>query len=91
MAWNPRPDTDVDLWLRRVGHLPNVVESSRLSVPGYTELDLRLAWRPVKTVELAIIGRNLLHKQHQEFISEILDMPPMLVQRSIFGQVNWKF
>lgn len=91
MAWNPRPDTDVDLWLRRVGHLPNVVESSRLSVPGYTELDLRLAWRPVKTVELAIIGRNLLHKQHQELISEILDMPPMLVQRSIFGQVNWKF
>ena len=89
MAWNPRPDTDVDFWLRRVGRVSEIPGGR--SVPSYNELDLRLAWRPSKQVELALVGRNLLHRRHQEFASELADMPTMMIERSIFGQVNWKF
>ena len=53
--------TAVDLNLRWVDDLPNFV------VPSYTSLDLRLAWEPTQHVELAIVGQNLLEKQHAEF------------------------
>ena len=89
MMWNPRADTDVDLWLRRVGRLPEVTKG--IAIPAYTELDLRLAWRPVKDVEVAIVGRNLLNNAHQEFASELLDVPQMQIERSVFGQVVWTF
>ncbi len=89
-AWNPRADTDVDLWLRHVGRVTDLGESI-VPIPAYTELDLRLAWRPMKNIELSLVGRNLLKKRHAEFVSEALDVPPMLVERSIYGQVNWKF
>ncbi len=89
-AWNPRADIDVDLWLRRVGKLSDLGESIT-PIPAYTGLDLRLAWRPEKSIELSLVGRNLLKKLHAEFVSEALDVPPMLIERSIYGQISWKF
>lgn len=89
-AWNPRADTDIDLWLRHVGRVVDLGESI-IPIPAYTELDLRLAFRPLKNVEVSLVGRNLLKKRHAEFVSEALDVPPMLVERSVYGQVNWKF
>lgn len=90
MAWNPRPDVDVDLWLRHVGRLTDIGEGLP-PIPAYNEADLRLAWRPARNVEVALVGRNLLHRRHAEFVSELLDVPPMLVERSVLGQLNWKF
>ena len=90
MAWNPRTDTDVDLWFRRVGALPDQGFGAS-PVPAYNEADIRLAWRPTKGVELALVGRNLLHKRHMEFTSELGDLQQMLIDRSFFGQVNWRF
>jgi iron complex outermembrane receptor protein len=52
---------ELDFHLRGVG--PLTVEP----VPGYTELDTRLAWLPADDVELSITGRNLLHNSHAEF------------------------
>ncbi len=89
-SWNPRADTDVDVWLRHVGKLPDV-GLFITPIPSYTELDLRLAWRPVKDIELSLVGRNLLDKRHAEFASEALDVPQMLIERSIYGQISWKF
>jgi len=74
---------ELDGWLRRVDRLPAPV------VPGYTEADLRLGWRPDARLELSINGRNLLHDHHPEF-----GAPSPLreeVQRSIFGKVEWRF
>jgi iron complex outermembrane receptor protein len=89
IAWNPRTDTDVDVQLRHVGRLSEVTFG--LEIPRYTELDLRLAWRPARNVEVAVSGRNLLNKRHAEFASELLDVPTMQIQRSVFGQVSLKF
>ena len=36
-------------------------------MPAYTELDLRASWRATDDLELAIVGRNLLHASHPEF------------------------
>lgn len=90
MAWNPRPDVDVDLWLRHVGKLRDV-DLFHSNVDAYNEADLRLAWRPRKDVELALVGRNLLHKRHEEFVSESGTTQHMLIERAFFGQVVWRF
>lgn len=89
MAWNPRADVDFDAWLRRVGRLAEVADG--ISIPAYTQMDLRLAWRPTKSLELALVGRNLLDSRHPEFISELADGPLMEVQRSVFGQLTLRF
>jgi iron complex outermembrane receptor protein len=90
MAWNPRTDMDVDFWFRRVDALPDR-GIGVTPVPAYNEADMRLAWRPTKGVELALVGRNLLHKRHMEYTSELSDLQQMLISRSLFGQVNWRF
>jgi iron complex outermembrane receptor protein len=50
-----------DLALRYVGSLPAP------AVPAYRELDARLAWQARPELELALAGRNLLHRDHVEF------------------------
>lgn len=93
MAWNPRTDMDVDVWLRRVGALTDLGDDAQgtVSIPAYNEADMRVAWRPTTGVELALVGRNLLRKQHKEFTSELLDVQHMLIERAVFAQLKWKF
>ena len=58
--------------------------------PGYTRLDSRLAWRVGESLELSIVGQNLLSPGHVEFHDQfaILDT---LVARSLFGKFTWRF
>ena len=77
-----------DLGLRWVDAL--IVNNSGVpgTVPAYAELDARLAWQVTRDVELALLGRNLLHDSHPEF------GPPgpgrEEIQRSVFLKVTWK-
>jgi hypothetical protein len=60
LSLNPWPDVTVDGFARYVGKL------ERQQVPSYTELNFRLGWRPVPTVEVALVGADLLHDSHAE-------------------------
>ncbi len=71
-----------DLMLRRVAHLPQP------AVPGYHELDARIAWQASPGVELALVGRNLLHARHPEFGPA--DMR-QLAERSVFASASLRF
>jgi iron complex outermembrane receptor protein len=75
-----------DSYLRYVDNLPHP------STPSYLELDLRLAWSPLKNLELALVGRNLLDDAHPEFSSaNPLLNPTHEVQRSVYGTLRWSF
>jgi iron complex outermembrane receptor protein len=50
-----------DSMLRFVGALPAP------QVPRYLELESRFGWAPVSSFDIAIVGRNLLDRQHPEF------------------------
>ena len=56
------------------------------TVPSYMELDLRLAWRPAKSWEFAIIGQNLLDAQHPEFGNPATRQE---IPRSVLGKITW--
>jgi iron complex outermembrane receptor protein len=71
-----------DQMLRYVDTLPNP------HVPSYMEIDLRLAWRPVDDLEIALTGQNLIHPRHREFGG---GPSRREVQRGVYGKVTWQF
>ncbi len=58
-------------------------------IPGYDEINTRLAWRPLPEWEVALVGQNLLHRAHREAVSEYSDLLPTSIQRSYSLQVRW--
>lgn len=58
------------------------------AVPGYTECDLRLGWRPSQAWELSLLGQNLLHPRHAEFNTPGARRE---LQRAIYGKASWRF
>jgi iron complex outermembrane receptor protein len=59
------PAIEADAWLRHVSALPNP------AVPSYTELNARIGWRATSSVQLALIGQDLLNGSHPEFGSTV--------------------
>ena len=59
--------------------------------PAYLELDLRVGWRPIKSVELSISGQNLLDNHHPEFRPTTFQTQSTEVPRSIYGKVTLRF
>jgi iron complex outermembrane receptor protein len=69
-----------------IRQLPPIVSGEGL--PGYAELDLRLAWDGWKQLELSVVGQNLLHHHHVEF------GPPDArgeIERGVYGAIAWGF
>jgi iron complex outermembrane receptor protein len=57
---------------------------------GYNRIDTRLGWRIGESVELSIVGQNLLAARHAEFFDTFRILHG-LVARSVFGRVTWRF
>lgn len=83
---------DFDLWLRAVdrAQATDLSTLTLVEIDGYVEVDVRLAWRPVKTLEFALVGQNLLNESHVEFVPETFTLPTA-VTRSFYGSVSWSF
>jgi iron complex outermembrane receptor protein len=71
----------LDADLRQVGALPDP------HVPGYTELNARLAWAPNDRWEVSLAGMNLLHPWHQEYVLGLADR----IGRTVFLDARLKF
>lgn len=80
----------LDLWVYYVDELERTSWSVPISIPEYTSLNARLAWRPNDALEFALVGQNLLDDRHREFVGENL-LIQTEVERSIYGQVRWNF
>lgn len=79
------PEVELDFWFRTQSGL------TESGVAGYVDMDVRLGWRPRADLELSITGRNLLQGQRQDFNQSIYPSPPGQVERSVFGQIEFKF
>jgi len=93
--WNfaPRWQWDVNLrWLSRIDIPPDETLAQANSIRAYMSLDTRLSWQINKQVELSLVGKNLLSKQHLEFLSlRASDFLNTEVPRSAYLQVRWEF
>jgi iron complex outermembrane receptor protein len=61
-------DVQFDSALYWVDGLEGVTPTLRPdNVTQYFRLDLRLAWRPIDSLELSVVGQNLLDGRHAEY------------------------
>ncbi len=79
---------DFDMWLRYVDNV--TVAAVEYDVDEYVTLDVRLAWRLKNSVELALIGQNLLDSGQLQYVNESFT-PPTEVGRSVYGKVSVSF
>ena len=56
-------DFELDAFLRHASALP------KPAMEGYTTLDARVGWWASKRLEISLWGRNLLDRQHPEFVT----------------------
>jgi iron complex outermembrane recepter protein len=73
---------DWDTSLSSVGPVANT--------PGYTRLDTRLGWRLRESLELSVVGQNLLTPRHAEFPNQDF-IEHTLVERSVSAKIAWRF
>ncbi len=82
-------DVELDLWLRYVDRLR---WASTPEVGDYLTLDMRLGWRPWDSLELSLVGQNLLDDHHLEAVSETdSGVVPSEVERSVYAKLTWEF
>jgi iron complex outermembrane recepter protein len=62
------PRVELDTGLRWVGAFLFNNSGVAGTVPRYTELNTRIAWQPTPRLELSLVGQNLLHDQHLEYV-----------------------
>jgi len=85
-----RQALDLDFWFRYVDSNFAVGEKKATTISAYTTLDLRLAWRPCKQLELSLVGQNLLQDSHLEYVNENQTLPTT-IDRSLYGKASWSF
>ncbi len=59
-------------------------------VPGYVTADARLSYRPTDTLELSLVGQNLLDAGHQE-ATQFFGTTNGEVPRGFYARVTWNF
>lgn len=69
-----------------------VDELTTLGFDDYVELDLGATWYPVPSLELSLVGQNLLHDHHpeQDFAFSGTGMYTE-VERRAYGKATWRF
>jgi iron complex outermembrane receptor protein len=76
-------DLRFDAGLRAIDDITNQ------QVPGYGELNAKLSWQPMPTLELSLVGQNLLHRRHVEFGAP--GATRREIERGVYGAVAWRF
>ena len=61
---------------------------SALKIPSYSTADARLGWWVLPSVELSVVGQNLLQPHHFEFASD--PGPNVGIKRSVYGKITWQ-
>ncbi|MDD5229166.1 MAG: TonB-dependent receptor [Methylococcales bacterium] len=85
--FNVTQDIDFDVWWR---YTDKIITNQR-PIAGYFNTDTRIAWRPVKGLELSLIGQNLIQTQHLEYQGDLFQPQATYVSRGIYAKFNWQF
>ena len=89
-AISPIENLDLDFWFRYVEDNYTRGEFPEFTVKPYFTLDLRVAWRPMKNLELSLVGQNLLENNHLEYRQEAQTLPTA-IDRGMYGKISWGF
>ncbi len=86
----PWQDINLDILFRYVDSNTAIGFFGSETIKDYLSMDIRLAWQPVKDIELSLTGQNLLADQHLEYRQEAITTPTK-IERGFYGKVSWQF
>jgi iron complex outermembrane receptor protein len=89
LSGNFSPHVGFDANFRWVDTRPMNSGGSLVYVPSYSELDLRLSWRPTEQLEFSLVGQNLLHDQHAEYGAP--GSTRSEITRSGYAKLSWHY
>lgn len=89
-AISPRKDIELDIVFRYVGTNTAISAFGTAMIKDYVSMDIRLAWRPAKDIELSLVGQNLLAEKHLEYQQELLTTATE-INRGMYGKLAWHF
>jgi iron complex outermembrane receptor protein len=81
-AWDITPRHEADFTVRHVGPLGDG------QVPGYTVVDARLGWRPVRGLELSLVVQNAFDRDYSEWGAT--PGARALLDRTFLLKAEWK-
>jgi iron complex outermembrane receptor protein len=96
LSWTPTASINVDAWLRHTGSRPGTPARAQLERKSFDGFDLRVAWRPTRTLELSLAGQNLNNGACDALAglpaaATNSDVIPTCQPRSLVGQVRIDF
>ena len=74
-----------NIWLRYVSSV------DFYNIPGYITMDTKFSFKPVKNVELFLVGQNLLKQNHRETVSDFIPSVAAYIPRGIYVGAQWRF
>lgn len=74
-----------NLWLRYVSSV------DFYKIPSYVTMDTKIAYKPVRNLEVFLVGQNLFSRNHREFVSDFIPSLPMYIARGIYVGGEWRF
>jgi iron complex outermembrane receptor protein len=79
----------VDALFRHVSEIRQLpLRNPAEGVPGYSELNLRIAWLGWRQAEISLVAHDLLHARHPEFGLRSVSSE---VERGVYGRIAWGF
>jgi len=87
---SPSKSIDLDLLFRYVDTNTAISLFGTRVIQAYVSMDIRLAWRPIDTIELSLVGQNLLADKHLEYRQEFITTDTE-VDRGMYGKLIWSF
>lgn len=76
---------EINLWVRYNSKI------AFYDIPDYVTMDAKLVFKPVRNVELFLVGQNLLSESHREFVSDTIPSIPGRIPRGIYVGAQWRF
>lgn len=74
-----------NLWLRYVSSV------DLYRIPGYVTMDTKVVYKPIRNLELFIVGQNLFSQNHREFVSDFIPSLATTIPRGIYAGAQWRF
>jgi iron complex outermembrane receptor protein len=75
---------ELDGMVRSISSIPHP------GTPAYTEANVRVAWRPTERFEISLVGRDVLHDMHVEFVSPT-STRRTAVERAVLTRISITF
>jgi iron complex outermembrane receptor protein len=81
----------LDFWLRYRSKTHLEAATASLDMPNSTDLDIRYAWKASRSLEISLVGQNLLHHRTVGYLSDQLPSVPVETGRGAYLKIDYRF